>query len=756
MVLHSSCPECRYFQTEVQECYQLWQQLIQQQQRDAIACPAFLQIALQYRVNLLYELWKLEFIAQRRATTATTTTTTTATTTLERLWKETHPTKERNKSTSLTFVNQNLSCESSASIEASKKEGSTNGGRVPIEVKCLPSDARSRYNAQPLHNNPLEEIQDDCSETQSNASDTEEIGTEDAESHEAWATKGSTTSTTTNSGSDVAERSVYDVHLLNCGPWRDTLAYTLRLSRQDGIESWTVVRHHEQLTALCRFDCGLPPCPMPAHGIVSTVQRVRTWLSTILRSDAVKHAQNFWNFFRNDSTANDPYEGVPWTNFAHGPLAACIGCITVRRGPSNDRVLASTNSVVVNASEKRIQFFNAVESDGPVQPIAVASTSLITKYNIPTHPPTMTSNFVEIGSGPMSIAPCVDSFEILKLIGIGSFGKVYLSSQNSTGELCALKVLKKEWIIKRNQVNNIRLECRLLGSLKHPFIVGMKAALQSKENLYLVLDYCPGGDLFFHLGKLHKLSEERARFYTAEIVLAISHIHSIDVIYRDLKPENLLLDDQGHIRLTDFGLSKEGVSNSSSGASTYCGTPEYLAPEIIDSRGHGKAVDWWSLGILLYEMLTSLPPFYSHCHERMFEMIRHGNVVYPGDVSSGAQSLIEGLLIKNPSRRLGSGLGGGEEIQSHVFFQGMNWEKLLLGEISAPWLPDTCDRLDTSHFAKEFTGMNMSSQSSPPTSFDSSTDIVDASLFEGFSLSARVTMSSNCFEKLQVYKQLRK
>jgi serine/threonine protein kinase len=284
-------------------------------------------------------------------------------------------------------------------------------------------------------------------------------------------------------------------------------------------------------------------------------------------------------------------------------------------------------------------------------------------------------------------------------------GKVFLVKEIKTSQVYALKVLRKDNIIKRNQVEHTKTERNVLGYVKHPFIVGMNMAFQSKDKLYFVLDYCAGGELFFHLGKLGKFPEPRARFYAAEIILAISYVHTLDIIYRDLKPENVLLDATGHIRLTDFGLSKEGISNSASGANSFCGTPEYLAPEILNRQGHGRAVDWWSLGALLYEMLTGLPPFYCQDRERLFEKIRKSELPYPASLSRPAKSVLKGLLTKDPNRRFGSGPGDAEDIKCHEFFAEINWEKLMNGEVPPPWRPSISGSLDTSQFDKEFTNM---------------------------------------------------
>jgi serine/threonine protein kinase len=281
-----------------------------------------------------------------------------------------------------------------------------------------------------------------------------------------------------------------------------------------------------------------------------------------------------------------------------------------------------------------------------------------------------------------------------------------------TSTIFALKVLRKDNIIKRNQVEHTKTERNVLGYVRHPFIVGMNMAFQSKDKLYFVLDYCAGGELFFHLGKEGRFSEHRARFYAAEIILALSYVHSLDIIYRDLKPENVLLDLQGHSRLTDFGLSKEGISSSSSGANSFCGTPEYLAPESLNRQGHGHAVDWWSLGALLYEMLTGLPPFYCQDRERLFDKIRHSELTYPPALSRPAVALLKGLLTKDPSVRLGSGPKDADDIKPNDFFAPINWELLMKGEITPPWRPNIQGSLDTSQFDKEFTNMPVFSPNS--------------------------------------------
>lgn len=291
-------------------------------------------------------------------------------------------------------------------------------------------------------------------------------------------------------------------------------------------------------------------------------------------------------------------------------------------------------------------------------------------------------------------------------------GKVFLVNEKLTNTIYALKVLRKDNIINRNQVEHTKTERSVLGYASHPFIVGMKMAFQSKDKLYFVLDYCAGGELFFQLGKIGKFPENRAQFYAAEIVCAIHYIHELDVVYRDLKPENVLLTSDGHIRLTDFGLSKEGITNSSSGAHSFCGTPEYLAPEILRRVGYGRAVDWWGTGALLYEMLTGLPPFYCQDRAKLFEKIKNDELQYPPLVSQPARHLLQGLLTKDPTKRLGSGPTDAEEIKCHSFFSNIDWVRLANGAVNPPWRPDINDVLDTSQFAPEFTDLPVCSPAS--------------------------------------------
>lgn len=295
-----------------------------------------------------------------------------------------------------------------------------------------------------------------------------------------------------------------------------------------------------------------------------------------------------------------------------------------------------------------------------------------------------------------------NDFELLKVIGRGAFGKVMQVRYKKNKQVYAMKILKKKQIVAKNQITHTKSERKILQALQHPFLMKLRFAFQTDSKLYLVLDYYRGGELFFHLKRRRKFTEWEARIFVAEVALALGHLHSLDIIYRDLKPENILLHQSGHICLTDFGLSKD-LDPVSPEAHTFCGTPEYLAPEIVKKRGHGKAVDWWSLGILCYELCNGQPPFNHQNLQSMFEKIRKEAPRFPASLSRECQDLISRLLIKNPKHRLGSGRGGIEEIKMHPWFKEINWDDLLQKKIDPPYKPAVKSVMDTSNFSPEFT-----------------------------------------------------
>ncbi|KAG7021487.1 Serine/threonine-protein kinase AtPK2/AtPK19, partial [Cucurbita argyrosperma subsp. argyrosperma] len=305
----------------------------------------------------------------------------------------------------------------------------------------------------------------------------------------------------------------------------------------------------------------------------------------------------------------------------------------------------------------------------------------------------------------------VGDFDILRVVGKGAFGKVFLvrkkgdskgNGPNNDG-IYAMKVMRKDTIIKKNHVDYMKAERDILTKVSHPFIVQLRYSFQSKSKLYLILDFINGGHLFFHLYRQGIFSEDQARVYAAEIVSAVSHLHDCGIVHRDLKPENILMDADGHVVLTDFGLAKE--IDESSRSNSLCGTTEYMAPEILLSKGHNKDADWWSVGVLLYEMLSGKPPFTHANRKKLQERIIKEKVKLPSYLSTEAHSLLRGLLQKDPSKRLGSGPNRGADIKNHKWFRPVNWKKLECRELQPKFKPDVKGNDCTANFDNCWTTM---------------------------------------------------
>lgn len=281
----------------------------------------------------------------------------------------------------------------------------------------------------------------------------------------------------------------------------------------------------------------------------------------------------------------------------------------------------------------------------------------------------------------------IEDFELLKVVGKGSFGKVMQVRKKDTNRIYALKTIRKAHIISRSEVAHTLAERSVLAQINNPFIVPLKFTFQSPEKLYFVLAFVNGGELFHHLQKEQRFDVNRSRFYTAELLCALECLHGFNVIYRDLKPENILLDYQGHIALCDFGLCKLDMKDEDR-TNTFCGTPEYLAPELLMGNGYNKTVDWWTLGVLLYEMLTGLPPFYDENTNEMYRKILSEPLHFPGQevVPPAAKDLLTRLLNRDPQQRLGA--NGSAEIKAHPFFHAIDWRKLLQRKYEPAFKPN--------------------------------------------------------------------
>ncbi|CAH2236767.1 jg14257 [Pararge aegeria aegeria] len=258
--------------------------------------------------------------------------------------------------------------------------------------------------------------------------------------------------------------------------------------------------------------------------------------------------------------------------------------------------------------------------------------------------------------------------------------------ETRAAQVYAVKVLKKDAIIQDDDVECTLTERRVLAlAARHPFLTALHCAFQTPERLFFVMEYVDGGDLMFQIQRARKFDEPRARFYAAEVTLALQFLHAHGVIYRDLKLDNILLDSEGHCKLADFGMCKEGILEGAT-TTTFCGTPDYIAPEILQELEYGPSVDWWALGVLLYEMLAGQPPFEADNEDDLFESILHDDVLYPVWLSKDAVSILKGFMTKNPARRLGVA-GGAPGIRAHAFFRDVEWDALAARRLRPPFRP---------------------------------------------------------------------
>ncbi|VEN46442.1 unnamed protein product, partial [Callosobruchus maculatus] len=244
----------------------------------------------------------------------------------------------------------------------------------------------------------------------------------------------------------------------------------------------------------------------------------------------------------------------------------------------------------------------------------------------------------------------IEDFHMIKTIGTGTFGRVLLCRNKDTGKHGAMKVLCLADVIRLKQVEHVKNEKHVLQEIRHPFIVNLLWSDRDDICIYMLFEYVCGGELFSYLRNAGRFSTSTGNFYSAEIVSALDYLHSKNIVYRDLKPENLLLDSEGHLKITDFGFAKKLTDRTW----TLCGTPEYLAPEIIQSKGHNKAVDWWALGVLIYEMLVGYPPFYDDNPFGIYEKILSGKIEWPKHLDPIAKDLIKKLLVHDRTKRLGN------------------------------------------------------------------------------------------------------
>ncbi|KAF9159779.1 hypothetical protein DFQ26_006185 [Actinomortierella ambigua] len=313
-------------------------------------------------------------------------------------------------------------------------------------------------------------------------------------------------------------------------------------------------------------------------------------------------------------------------------------------------------------------------------------------------------------------------FDFCTVLGGGCMGKVFLVRDKQSKKLFALKVISKEWVILQREIEHTKSERNILANvakISHPFLIKLRHSFQDQAKLFMVFDFYPGGDIATQLSNCHKFEPPRCLFYTAEIVLGIEELHRLGIVYRDLKPENILLAMDGHIVLTDFGLSKQfpSLNGSNNGyvnnekTSTFCGTAEYLAPEILLAYEYSYEVDWWSLGTLLFEMLSGVTPFWAENHATMYRRVLEDELEFPLNIDPDARSFISGLLERDPVRRLGYGSNGARVVKRHPYFKGIDWHQALQRRLPCPYVPELTSEEDLRNFDDIF--LTMTPQLSP-------------------------------------------
>merc|ERR1711988_1880422 len=287
-------------------------------------------------------------------------------------------------------------------------------------------------------------------------------------------------------------------------------------------------------------------------------------------------------------------------------------------------------------------------------------------------------------------------FQMTRTLGVGSFGRVKYAKWKQDQKLYAVKFMKKQEIIKLKQVDHINNEKRLMAQIDYPFIVNMVGYTKDDRYVYIIMECIGGGELFTHLRRARKFSDEQSKFYGAQIAGAFAHCHSKNIIHRDLKPENILLCQNGYSKLTDFGFAK--IIEPGTRTYTLCGTPEYIAPEVLLNKGHGKPVDWWTLGILIYEMIVGQPPFCDEEPMGIYQKILAGKIVFPKMFDKNAKTLVKKLLTAELSKRYGNLKNGVDDIKNCKWFKELSWDALLAKSINAPYKPQVKSETDTSNF----------------------------------------------------------
>lgn len=364
-------------------------------------------------------------------------------------------------------------------------------------------------------------------------------------------------------------------------------------------------------------------------------------------------------------------EPEPATPTSAGGMNHTGGQLQGQNASNNTQNVPSIKNLINSPNYSGSQHDSAYSSNGN-------DASSVPQINLPSSKPN--SNALRETKGKYTLT----DFTIQRTLGTGSFGRVHLVQSKHNQRFYAVKVLKKAQVVKMKQVEHTNDERRMLQRCRHPFLITLWGTWSDSKNLYMVMDFIEGGELFSLLRKSQRFPNPVAKFYAAEVTLALDYLHSMDIIYRDLKPENLLLDRHGHLKITDFGFAKEVPDITW----TLCGTPDYLAPEVVSSKGYNKSVDWWSLGILIFEMLAGFTPFWdSGSPLKIYENILKGRVKYPPYIHPDAQDLLGKLITADLTKRLGNLHGGSRDVMTHPWFAEVTWERLAKKDIDAPYVP---------------------------------------------------------------------
>uniref|UniRef100_A0A452U4J5 protein kinase C n=1 Tax=Ursus maritimus TaxID=29073 RepID=A0A452U4J5_URSMA len=346
--------------------------------------------------------------------------------------------------------------------------------------------------------------------------------------------------------------------------------------------------------------------------------------------------------------------------------------------------------------------------------------------------------------GKASSSLGLQDFDLLRVIGRGSYAKVLLVRLKKTDRIYAMKVVKKELVNDDEDIDWVQTEKHVFEQASnHPFLVGLHSCFQTESRLFFVIEYVNGGDLMFHMQRQRKLPEEHARFYSAEISLALNYLHERGIIYRDLKLDNVLLDSEGHIKLTDYGMCKEGLRPGDT-TSTFCGTPNYIAPEILRGEDYGFSVDWWALGVLMFEMMAGRSPFDivgssdnpdQNTEDYLFQVILEKQIRIPRSLSVKAASVLKSFLNKDPKERLGCHPQTGfADIQGHPFFRNVDWDMMEQKQVVPPFKPNISGEFGLDNFDSQFTN--------EPVQLTPDDEKIDQSEFEGFEYINPLLMSA--------------